>query len=138
MAEVSASVDYSDDVDTPAGAAGVAAGKEPASPAAAARVSYNVLVVNPEKHGTGVSAYLTYEVRTSMTGGACGAYGPAVVIKARRGGLVPGYVTTDLRRPNNIVYRTWVQEHLHIPELLAHTRTEFGAHVLVLARACRP
>jgi hypothetical protein len=73
MAEVSASVDYSDDVDTPAGAAGVAAGKEPASPAAAARVSYNVLVVNPEKHGTGVSAYLTYEVRTSMTGGAFGA-----------------------------------------------------------------
>jgi hypothetical protein len=69
---MSATVDY-DDGDTPTGAAAGAAEKgAPASPAAA-RVGYNVLVVNPEKHGTGVAAYLTYEVRTSMTGGAFGA-----------------------------------------------------------------
>ena len=67
---MSATVDY-DDGDTPTGSAAVEKGAA-ASPAAA-RVGYNVLVVNPEKHGTGVAAYLTYEVRTNMTGGAFGA-----------------------------------------------------------------
>ena len=31
-----------------------------------------MLVANPEKHGAGISAYLTYEVRTKMKGGAFG------------------------------------------------------------------
>ena len=36
------------------------------------RSSYEVLVTNPEKHGAGISAYLTYEIRTKMKGGAFG------------------------------------------------------------------
>jgi hypothetical protein len=35
-------------------------------------VSYDITVVDAEKHGTGIAAYLTYEVRTKMTGGAFG------------------------------------------------------------------
>eukprot|EP00960_Hanusia_phi_P076087 768513-Hanusia_phi.AAC.10 len=38
-----------------------------------ARVEYQVMVVNPEKHGQGIAAYLTYELRTRMKGGAFGA-----------------------------------------------------------------
>jgi hypothetical protein len=55
-----------------AATAGAAEAAEPAAPAAAPRASYDVLVANPEKHGSGISAYLTYEVRTSMKGGAFG------------------------------------------------------------------
>ncbi|EKX49074.1 hypothetical protein GUITHDRAFT_68216 [Guillardia theta CCMP2712] len=35
-------------------------------------VEYQVIVVNPEKHGQGIGAYLTYELRTRMKGGAFG------------------------------------------------------------------
>ncbi|MGB1591403.1 MAG: hypothetical protein ACPIOQ_01520, partial [Promethearchaeia archaeon] len=64
-----AAVDYEDD-ETESSTAATAT-CEPIS-SAAAKVAYKVLVCNAEKHGTGVSAYLTYEVRTKMMGGAFG------------------------------------------------------------------
>ena len=68
----STAVEYEDEAEaTPITVAAGSGGKEAVSPMSR-KVAYDVLVVNAERHGTGVSAYLTYEVRTKMTGGAFG------------------------------------------------------------------